>query len=153
MINKKITEREYGKAYPYTIDNVVIKIADRYPNAVYIEDESGNKYAVNGNAHVYFTNINKDPKYKGYTTKILKDGESDTLILLEGFKMYSHKQYLKYLRRFWLCYFLLIAVTVLSLFVALNCKHLNWLAWLSFFYCLVNLIAATFECYKLWRSK
>ncbi len=92
----KISEKEYGKDYPYTIDNVDIKVADRYPSAVYIEDESGNKYAVNGNAHVYFTNINKDPKYKGYTTKILKDRASDADILKFGFNMYAIDQAFKY---------------------------------------------------------
>lgn len=92
MGNIKIKEKEYGTSYPYTIDNVSINVAKDYPNAVYIEDESGNKYAVNGNAHIYFTKIKTDPQYKGYTTEILKEGASDIDILKCGLNMYAIDQ-------------------------------------------------------------
>lgn len=153
MKSKKITQREYGENYPYTIDNLTLKVAENYPNAIYVEDESGNKFAVNGNGCVYLTQIKKDKKFIGYTTEILKSGETDTLILLEGFRIYSNYQYLRHLKIFCFCYLVLFAITVLSLFVALNCKALNWLAWISFGYCLVNFIQASIKCYKLWRVK
>lgn len=88
----KINEKEYGTDYPYTIDNVNVLVAKGYPNAVYVEDESGNKYAVNGNAHVYFTKIKTDPQYKGYTTEILKEGASDVEILKFGFNIWTIDQ-------------------------------------------------------------
>ena len=131
MKNKKITEREYGKNYPYTKDNVTLKVAGSYPNAIYIEDK----------------------KFVGYTTEILKPGMDDILILFEGFKMYAHEQHLKYLRMFWCCYLLMIGAAALSLYVALNCKHLIWLAWLSFFYCFANLVIGTGKCLKIWRGR
>lgn len=96
MKNKKITEREYGKNYPYTIDNVTIRVAEDYPNAVYVEDESGNKYAVNGNAHVYLTKIKKDAQYKGYSSLIFKENIADDFaVLMCGMQMYSAAQSLK----------------------------------------------------------
>lgn len=153
MKNKKITEREYGKNYPYTKDSVTLKVARSYPNAIYIEDESGIKYAVNGNGYAYLEQVKKDKNFVGYTTEILKPGADDALILFEGFKIYAHEQFLKNLRLFCLVYFLLIGATGLSLYAAIVCKQLNWLAWLSFYYCFANLIAATVKCWKLWRGR
>ena len=75
-----------GDKYPYTVDNVRIQCAADYPNAVYIIDKNKYKYAVNGNANQYFTTIKPDKYYKGYTTKILKNGLSDTEILQIGLK-------------------------------------------------------------------
>lgn len=79
-----ISVADLGENYPYTVDKVRIQCAANYSNAVYIEDESGNKYALNGNAHQYFTKIKPDKNYKGYTNDILKDGKSDVQILKMG---------------------------------------------------------------------
>ncbi len=82
-----ISANSMGENYPYTIDNVRIQCAANYSNAVYIEDESGNKYALNGNAHQYFMQIKPDKNYKGYTNDILKDGKSDAQILKRGLNL------------------------------------------------------------------
>jgi len=73
-----------GDSYPYTIEKIKLQCISDYPDAVYIVDTNNNKYAVNGNADIYFTKIKKDPKYKGYTTNILKNKMTDTVILQKG---------------------------------------------------------------------
>lgn len=82
-----ISVASMGENYPYTIDNVRIQCAADYPAAIYIEDEFGNKYAVNGNANQYLTKIKPDKKYKGYTTKILKNSKADAEVLQMGLKI------------------------------------------------------------------
>lgn len=76
-----------GKNYPYTVDNVRIQCAADYPAAIYIEDKSGNKYAVNGSANQYLTKIVPDKKYKGYTSEILKNNMTDAEVLQMGLKI------------------------------------------------------------------
>lgn len=82
-----ISVADMGDNYPYTVDNVRIQCAANYPNAVYIVDKLKNKYALNGNAHQYFTQIKPDENFKGYTNDILKDGKTDAQILLMGLKI------------------------------------------------------------------
>ena len=81
---RTISASDMGEKYPYTVDNVKIKCATDYPDAIFIIDKNNNKYAVNGNADVYFTKIKADKNYKGYTTAILKDGMSDAEVLQIG---------------------------------------------------------------------
>ena len=79
-----ISISDMGEKYPYTVDNVRIKCAADYPDAIFIIDKNNNKYAINGNADIYFTKINPDKNYKGYTSAILKDGMSDAEVLQIG---------------------------------------------------------------------
>ncbi len=76
-----------GENYPYSVENIKIMCASDYPNAVYIIDKNNNKYAINGNADVYFTKIKPDNKYKGFTTSILKKGKTDADFLQIGLKI------------------------------------------------------------------
>ena len=71
-----------GEKYPYTIDNMELKCSPI--NAVWIKSESGEKYALNGNA---INNLKNDPKYKGTTNLILKQNKNDFDILQQGFKI------------------------------------------------------------------
>ena len=63
-----INKAKYGEKYPYTIDNLELKCED---NAVWVEDSSGNKYAINGLAYIRFTQLGEE-SFKGYTKDILK---------------------------------------------------------------------------------
>ena len=81
-----ISASDMGENYPYTRDNVRIKCASDYPDAVYIIDKNNNKYAVNGNADIYFTKIKPDKNYKGFTTAITKNGMTDAEVLQIGLK-------------------------------------------------------------------
>ena len=71
---------KYGEKYPYTIDNLELKCSP--VDAVWVETQNGDKYALNGLA----TNkLNNDPQYKGNTNLILKKGFSDIEFLNKGF--------------------------------------------------------------------
>lgn len=71
---------KYGEKYPYTIDNLELKCSP--VDAVWVETQNGDKYALNGLA----TNkLNNDTQYKGNTNLILKKGFSDIEFLNKGF--------------------------------------------------------------------
>lgn len=61
-----ITVEKYGEAYPFTIDNLKLKCEN---DAVWVEDEALNKYALNGLADKLLSGRGD---YKGYTTSIEK---------------------------------------------------------------------------------
>ena len=81
----RITQKEYGEYYPYTIDNLKLKCSGQ---AVWVEDDSGNKYAVNGMAYAELSQKG-DEKLKGYTTAISKNKPAvhDDLILNKGLEI------------------------------------------------------------------
>lgn len=62
----KITVEKYGEKYPFTIDNLVLKCENE---AVWVEDDALNKYALNSLADRKFSGRDD---YKGYTTSIEK---------------------------------------------------------------------------------
>lgn len=78
-----ITQKQYGENYPYVIDKLKLNCSN---NAVWLEDDLGNIYALNGIANNKFLN---DPKFKGYTTKISKNKPyvDDALILNKGLSL------------------------------------------------------------------
>lgn len=78
-----ISSEILGDQYPYTIDKMRIECVSDYPESVYVIDQEGSKYAVNGNAYNYFLN-NNDKNFKGYTSEILKNGKTDAVILKKG---------------------------------------------------------------------
>ncbi len=83
-----LTKEKFGENYPYTIDNLKLKCEN---NAVWVEDSTGNKYAVNGLA---FSNLSNDPKFKGYTTEISKTAPlvEDSKILDLGFTLCKQRR-------------------------------------------------------------
>lgn len=71
---------KYGEKYPYTIDNLELKCSP--VDAVWVETQNGDKYALNGLAA---NKLNNDPQYKGNTNLILKKGFFDIEFLNKGF--------------------------------------------------------------------
>lgn len=75
-----IAEHDYGENYPYTEYYLTIYA---YNNGVWLEDDFGNKYALNEIA----INLLKDnKKYKGTTAVILKAGKVDLFSPEEALK-------------------------------------------------------------------
>lgn len=66
-----IAEHEYGEKYPYNEYYLELYC---YKEAVWFEDSAGNQYSINGIAKSLLKN---NPKYKGGTEKILKNGMLD----------------------------------------------------------------------------
>lgn len=91
MVNKKdnyvISAASMGNKYPYIVKSVRVQCSNDYPNTIYIVDPDKNIYALNGSANIYFTKINPNQKYKGYSTLILKKGMSDTEVMQTGIKL------------------------------------------------------------------
>lgn len=74
-----LTVEKYGESYPYTIDNMELKCS---LSAVWVETQSGEKYALNGLA---INLLKDDPLFKGDTKQILKPNKTDIDILQKGF--------------------------------------------------------------------
>lgn len=71
---------KYVEKYPYTIDNLELKCSP--VDAVWVETQNGDKYALNGLA---MNKLGKDPQYKGTTNLILKKEFTDVEFLTKGF--------------------------------------------------------------------
>lgn len=78
-----ITKEMYGDDYPFTIDNLKLKCEN---DAVWVVDDKGNIYALNGLASAKFEGLEN---FKGYTTpeNILIKGKSDDNIQKKGFEL------------------------------------------------------------------
>ena len=75
-----IAEHDYGENYPYTKYYLTIYA---YNNGVWLEDNYGNKYALNG---IAINLLKNNKKYKGSTALILKSGKVDLFSAEEALK-------------------------------------------------------------------
>ncbi len=73
-----LTKAEYGAEYPYTIDKLAIHCENQ---AIWLEDNSLNKYALNG---IAYNKFNGRGDFKGYTTKIsIKNAQTKETDIIE----------------------------------------------------------------------
>ena len=147
-----LSEKIKGDFYPYTLDNLKIKIANNYPKAVWVEDAAGNKYAVNGNAFIYLSKIKKDKKLIGYTTDILKNGYTDTKILNAGFTLYDKREILKTFKDSCFYYVLDLLFTIFISYLAFTDVQPGWFIKTCAVFVMLIFASSTKKIFEFWRD-
>lgn len=147
-----LSEKIKGNYYPYTLENLKIKATNIYPGSVWVEDESGNKYAVNGNAFTYLSKIKKDNKFIGYTTDILKSGYTDETVLKAGFMLCNKRESLQTLKDSCVYYIANLLVVIFVSYLAFTDVQPGWFIKTCAVLLMLNFANNTNILFKFWRD-